>query len=695
MNDFINLKQNPFKTMPSFSFIEASYGTFCSSQPKERVETKENSFSSLSPLQNEALKSLVTKILFEKPSSTSSSPSFTTGGKNCAYVISNVSLGIRELAGIKTASPLYADMGITTAFNCIQGALVVDEAIRKRQEAEKADYRWGKAEANLDVLRGAFESAGGVAYGAQRPLDIVSSLKGVNTSISATTLLGRVTFGATTAATGLFGLFYLFFSIVSGMKMFKTLKFWKKLDEGQGHLEFLVKKISNNPEISLGKIRQKFSNEKFNEKLQKEGIEFFSKRIQSDPISYELNHDIIRELFTFFDADNGLSEEDKSSFFKELGLDLQKNPELLQLNTLEFLGLKQLLENTQYKKELKLVQAIGEECTQFVKEAAESDLVQRISSTDEIVKKAAIKEAESLIEKIHKTLKVNLSRQTAYAVAGAIGVIAAILSIVLSGGTVLIVAGVLFAITALLMLCADAYALNAGLSADELPGKHDKKLVIANTVLCVLAIISAIGLCVVFPAALIPLLISMTISGAWIINNSVTLTRLHIKQKQHPSLQDFLKELELSNDNKVFELFKKLSKDNQRGIKKALHEQAGIDPSQRSFIDRTHTDLEAYSNLETHKDKVIEAVESCICLKPTRNLKELFAHLEAAPNQKFAQVYKDNFYKLQKEEQERISFAIYKKLTKNYAGRFVRNPVVSELISAVKIHIDQLKREAC
>ena len=379
----------------------------------------------------------------------------------------------------------------------------------------------------------------------------------------------------------------------------------------------------------------------------------------------------IRFLIDLLDEHISLS---KSDFLKDKGINTDGIKAIAdKLSGLELIGLAKKIENAGKTKEAEMLRQVGGECTQKIREAAASKLGERLISDDRIVKDAAISEAKGLLHSVRRALIKNFALNSAMLVAGVVGVVATILSFIFTGGVGALIVGILFLVVCIAMIAVDAYCLHVGLK-DPTPGVHDKKIVIANTILATLSIVTACALIAFFPIHPLAIAIALTVGVAWLINNSVALKRIFKREEEykqsHITLKELIDKLEISLEENS-EDFKNLVKKLAPSVRKSLFKSLGCD-QKRVFKKPKHVCIDLASGfnfgaalIERIEDKetrtdVINGVEKYYLKNCNRELKEFLDYLHHVEDSKLV---KNKFCSLSVEQQNAIKHAIWKRHT--------------------------------
>lgn len=624
-------------------------------------------------------------------------PIVSSGASSASDVVSDVSYTLRQLGYLKLDSPVLNATGTPTAFNAIQGAVGAYKAYLRFRDARAKGDLSGTVESCLNMGFSIAQAGGGVGYALYRPLAIISQIKNIEFSFQATNPLGKAACWTGVVGNIMFGIFYGFLALCCGFGAVKNAVFYfcskvrntfkdedlflkaqvEQLEKGlhvqaDEVLAQLMNKsgaqgihaLKKELEMQLAKEMPKWIEAVFNDLNKNDG--FFS--IEDSEKDTEQK---IRFLIDLLDEHVSLS---KSDFLKDKGINTDGIKSIAdKLSGLELIGLAKKIENAGKTKEAEMLRQVGGECTQKIRQATVSKLGERLLSDDKIVKEAAISEAKGLLHSVRRALAKNFAMNSALMVAGVVGVVATILSFIFTGGVGALIVGILFLVVCFAMIAVDAYCLHVGLK-DPTPGIHDKKIVIANTILATLSIVTAVALIAFFPIHPLAIAIALTVGVAWLINNSVALKRIFKREAEykqtHITLKELIAKLEVSlveNNEDLKTLVKKLAP----SVRKSLFKSLGCD-MKRVFKKHEHVSIDLASGfnfgaalIERIEDKdiradVIKGAEKHYLKNCNRELKEFLDYLHHIED---SRLVKNKFYSLSIEQQNAIKHALWKRHT--------------------------------
>ena len=125
-------------------------------------------------------------------------------------------------------------MGLVTAGSAITGLRTAINASCRYGNAEKIGDEGGKVESGLDTIRGAYQSIGGVVFAGYRVTQCTANCLRVNTTMQATTALGRAANILGLMGNSAFGVFYFMITLRSAYLFGQDVKFRMKMRELQG-----------------------------------------------------------------------------------------------------------------------------------------------------------------------------------------------------------------------------------------------------------------------------------------------------------------------------------------------------------------------------------------------------------------------------------------------------------------------------
>jgi hypothetical protein len=221
------------------------------------------------------------------------------------------------------------------------------------------------------------------------------------------------------------------------------------------------------------------------------------------------------------------------------------------------------------KKEKKLVKFLSRAQIDLLKNKEKTPLSQRLFSKETQERTDAINQAKSLVNEVKKNSKESVALHAILLTCGILGFAATFLFPPL-GIASSISAGIVLVIC-LVMMILDIRTFCMSLKNDQLE-KYDERILLASSVLCTLAIVTALILTFAFSFGTTSLLL-LTIGALWLGVNGYTFYRLKKNQREKemlsPSLKIFQNVL-LSKDatpEKVKKTFSLLSAHDQNMIK--------------------------------------------------------------------------------------------------------------------------------
>ncbi|MGL5263254.1 MAG: hypothetical protein ACRDAI_01560 [Candidatus Rhabdochlamydia sp.] len=316
---------------------------------------------------------------------------------------------------------------------------------------------------------------------------------------------------------------------------------------------------------TLDPTKQQSKKQQFKQKAQEKGLE----RLQTQGLALGLSQSDLEELL------KTLQTQDQSEEVNALlGLTDQ---DYWQLTPLEALGLMidQEMSKTRNWSELKELSSL--QTTQGIDKAYRRGLLERINSTNPVVKGIAKKRMKALVGRVRaensQTKRIHTALVTIYLL-GAIASTVGVLTLPFGVG---IAIAALSSVVAISSTGFKTYLSKKKL-ADSPCGAHDKALVITAAVLLGVSLIALSGITLVFGLSLLQLGLALGIGG--FLGGGFLGYQYHLLSQKdqlwkeaHPSLevfQTFI--LEKRNkkegwDKEVHELFKKLPKDLRQAIR--------------------------------------------------------------------------------------------------------------------------------
>lgn len=385
---------------------------------------------------------------------------------NAAYVGMDFSWLIRSVTDLfpnpKKYSFFYQSEGFASAFNFVTGIYDVVKSFFRVEHARKIGDRDGAVDAAIDLTKAGVQAGGGAAIIAYRPVAIVAAAQGS----SAASLLGRVSYGLGQLATGLFGIFYMLCGINGARSLFRLIKFYTKY-YGCTTPEEKCKFLKEYLDVSKEERRALRHNCRNDEKLKQKYIEEARTIL---PLIY--------------------NKEKKCRKVSRNEKKLARIGRLFAENKLKM------------KKEAELTRLIGARAVKDIK--GEAPNLEKLMSTVQGV----------AIEKI--------AINSLLVFFGFVGISATIAGFIFTGplGFALVTLATIFGVI-LPMGFVDAYSHYADLRESG-PGAHDKKFLIINSVVALIAMGVSIVLTSIFSFGILPILLTLLVSGVWIGLNVIS-----------------------------------------------------------------------------------------------------------------------------------------------------------------------------
>ncbi|MES2344712.1 MAG: hypothetical protein V4494_02080 [Chlamydiota bacterium] len=424
---------------------------------------------------------------------------FLLSGKasNASYVGMDFSWLIRSVTDLfpnpTKYNFFYQSEGFASAFNFIIGIYDVVKSFFRIEHALKIGDYDGTIDAAVDLTRAGVQTGAGAAITAYRPVAVVVAAQG----FSSASLLGRVSYGLGQLATGLFGIFYMLCGINGARSLFRCVKFYTKYYQKKTPEEkynFLKTYLDVSKEERRALRHNCRNDEKLKQKYIEEGRTIL-------PLIYD--------------------KEKKCSKVSKNEKKLARIGRLFVENKLKM------------KKEAELTRLIGALAVKDIKGGA-PDLDKLMSTVQGVA-----------IEKIViNSLAV---------VFGFAGIAATVAGFIFTGpvGFALVTLAMIFAVI-LPMSFVDAYSHYVDLRESG-PGKHDKKFLIINSVVALIAMGVSIVLTSIFSFGILPILLTLLVSGVWLglnvisYRNILNLERKAKEEKEEKEIQESSKIINICN----------------------------------------------------------------------------------------------------------------------------------------------------
>jgi hypothetical protein len=478
----------------------------------------------------------------------------------------DISFFVRGLPQIGS-NMLDGTLGNSTGINMFLGLNGCLKASKRVLHAQKVGYTEGEVLAQVDRAGRAVQCVGGGIYFGVRGLTLASYVKNVDTSsISAPTLLGRVTFVLSTLGAALWGLFYALLGAMCAIDIYNGHKFRSEMEEaykpGDDQLIRVVRFLEkwSIPVLDQDALEQEIRSENSEEQLVQKGLAHGSEILKQlmneaglEEISAEEREQLVREVIAHLGAD--VDEE-----LENLGLNL----EVAKKDARRHLELTSVTNAACAKK----LENVGKQLRERHAETGLS-LSERLEAGEE----AAIEEAEAIvasslpvINKIEKVMDEKFWINLGYLIACFIGVLATIGAFVLTGGIGPLVVAIAFIVVCSLMIMLDGYLLHQALK-DSTPGKFDTTMLTISNVVSLLSFGASFTLIGILSLGIVPLITALVIAGIWLGVNAHVWNTILRNERDHPSLQQFLELLDHEKDHaRLIKLFRNLPKVDQQTI---------------------------------------------------------------------------------------------------------------------------------
>jgi hypothetical protein len=420
-------------------------------------------------------------------------------------VVTDCSYGLRLIPGCEVLDPT---LGLTTGLNAFLGVDGIKRARVRADEAARVGYTEGERTAMLDTARCVVQTVGGAAYFGVRGLALASQLKGVDaTSVTAPTLLGRITFIFASVGSAIWGIFYIFLAVICGRDIRSAARLRTELLDAC--------KLTKAPEeMSLDELSAY--------------VRFFEKHAglhMPDETEETLKEEAIQHRMESIKkhAPNFSDEELRAVVLKMIAMEGAE----LGLH-IEGLALRQ--EKHKAKCALELATLVGADSAQKLLEIIQASadegvlLSDRIQAGDLFVCGEAarfIENTQPLVAKMEETLDVSIRMNTGYMTACAIGLAATVASFFALNPIGLIAVTVAFVVMVIIMSVLDGYRFHKALDEVQ-PGKFDTTILTISTVIGLLSAAASIAVVSALSLGLVPLIAAIAIAAIWIAVNAKT-----------------------------------------------------------------------------------------------------------------------------------------------------------------------------
>lgn len=541
-----------------------------------------------------ALDSLIHTIL---PQSIHQQPLYLSSGltsvqDDCA----NISYFVRTLMPESVSAQA---MGLSTVGNSFQGFWAAYQALIRYRKALTLNDKNGQIEGGLDTGRGVFQSLGGTTCLGYRGAQIVADISQVDSSILATTTLGKAAFWIGTISDAFFALFYLLIAAWSAHGLREDLHFRAALEAANNDrvdvFRTLMKKAVADPQARLNVIKHLSPKDlcTYKKALEKSALAQLSEsylhlqdvlfdvdQLDGPILNQEEAEQLIQEGFIAHDQ----ALRESSVYEQLLGLAKIDKTDLqgIDFSPLALLGFSLNEKMRQDKKIDKLSRVTSHSSVLQLTKLAKRGLSIRLESENALIKNAAEKEFDAIEQKIRIENNKAIGMHTVLFIVGLCGIAASILAFLMLNP-----AGSLTIVT--LLICVGMGIVDtdcAFTGADQGPsGKYDKLYLAACTTLVVISFALSVGLTLYFALPLVPLVIAIGLAGAELLVLEFAYVKLLLKEKswneQHLTLADLKEHLDNAGDEPVDEktlaLLKKLPKEDRLAIKKQYLSKKNID----------------------------------------------------------------------------------------------------------------------
>lgn len=426
----------------------------------------------------------------------------------------------------------YQGMGTTTALNAVIGLVQAYDRVKKIDKAQKINDKQGVLLGRIALAKDGANICGGVGYGVFRPFTIVNAVTG----LSASSLIGKVTYGFGLLGNIGFTLFFVLSAISNTISIYFANKLQNQLAQGsddQEKLNLIKKKLTVDPTDLREKLIQKKAKElrtddledasnAVDEDLQQYALAFAEKNLKELLKSYQIKASP-KELNTIL---HGLLESSFPGFLDRHDLLVNE-------------GLRIIHEELIEKKEAKLTRFLSRETVEKLKSyfAHPHDV-----------------DTKSLVNEVNNSLQHKKLFHAACLVMGILGIAAIGLSMLTPVGWFALAVSIIGIFFCIAMSAIDAYCLLDSLKSDQ-PSPHDKKFIHMSTISCIASIATVIGLMAsgVVSFGTVPLMVTIGLGLIWLAHNAFILDRIDKKERdalfKKINLENLLKLLNSSSEN--------------------------------------------------------------------------------------------------------------------------------------------------
>lgn len=408
-------------------------------------------------------------------------------------VATDGSYAVRAANGLthQGSTALDATQGFSTVLNLPLGLNAIDHAKKEAAYAHSVGYHEKARLAELSRVGGGIKVLTSGLYVGVRGASLASYITGTDTSsITAPTLLGRVSFVLSNLGSALWGVLYGLIVVRKALEMYEAWDFRRALEKADKEIpadpeqryanisEFLerwnpdVRQLKS--DMALLYTPEELCEEALvrvaalvNQKLKEGGL------VQLQPKnSRKIAEDIIR-------ADAKMHSVESEEHCKKLGVQWK----VAQLQELHY---------------LKVASMTNKVCADKL-----------FGRSDQIMGPELISKMKTAMD---KKFWINLG----YFMLGLIGLAATIAAIVATGGVAAIVIGVAFLVVGLGMTGLDGYGLHESIASETTVGRADEKTLTISSVVSFLSFVAAIVLVSVFSLGIVPLISAIVIFVFWL-----------------------------------------------------------------------------------------------------------------------------------------------------------------------------------
>lgn len=518
--------------------------------------------------------------IFPKKVATSPNSTFSGIGLNTGYSISNFTMLERSLMDQLSAilshlnsglplskemmdilaahnmSVVYHAMGTTTAFHAVYAVAMLYDNARQIAYAMEIGDSQAELSGKVMVVKNITFAGGALGYAAYRPLSIASALTGASTGYTAPSLVGRATAFSGMVGNVFFTIYYGVIALLCAIQICFGEKFRGKLDKAPDQLKFLQEQLIVDAPKMLEKLLNKTAKKLYKQEFGSLNAE------QKQEVMTAVQEDCIEEAKVYgskkiaeiFKA-NGekITEDDCEDLLIEMIKAQDPNVERMLLKE----GFELKMRKWELKKETKLGRLTSSECVNLIKKSMQTNKVVPLNERGVVEQTSE----DEIVEKVTQAIDLKRNVNIAAIVASVVGLVGMIMAIVFTGGVLAIVGAAVMILTSLLMMGVDGYCMKMSLESES-PSPHDKKVLIASSIVCVLSVLTVVGLMVtgVISFGIIPLAITLILALIWLGHNIYAGYTINKKEKEHPTLENLIKFLNSNPmDDEVTVMFEKLT----------------------------------------------------------------------------------------------------------------------------------------